>query len=82
MTVDHICHAREKSLLQKCFAVLQRRVSITRYLLRRENLLVSRVLYHWRLYGKLNRIRSRYESSDQKKIPEELVPVRDTNTAR
>ena len=69
-------------MLQKCFAVLQRRVSITRYLLRRENLLVSRVLYHWRLYGKLNRIRSRYESSDQKKIPEELVPVRDTNTAR
>ena len=50
--------------MRRCFNVLHRRVQLNRFLDRRETVLSSKVLYHWNLYCKLQKIRSRYEADD------------------
>ena len=64
-TVDHICKVKRLRTLQKCFDVLQRRALLSRFAYKRENLLLSKILYQWRLQGKLEKIRSRYGGDSQ-----------------
>ena len=81
MTVDHLVLNKHKLLLSQCFQVLKRRMQLNRFMLKRETVLASKVIYQWQLYCKLQRIRSRYgEGSSPQRIVESREESKYENT--
>jgi len=66
---------RERAILEECYSVLKQKWRIASFIIKRDSELVSRIIYQWSIYCKLNKIRSRYNHQQENDLSSEPLSL-------